>query len=63
MITKLYPNQFEEPEKAIDVALEKLDIEYIDMDFPCAFAMAAIVSSPNSSAVCPLPPSGYQVLA
>ena len=29
--TKLYPNQFSEPEKAIDEALEKLDIEYIDM--------------------------------
>lgn len=31
VITKLYPNQFEEPEMAIDEALEKLDIEYIDM--------------------------------
>lgn len=31
VITKLYPNQFSEPEKAIDEALEKLDIEYIDM--------------------------------
>ena len=31
VITKLYPNQFSEPEKAIDEAMEKLDIEYIDM--------------------------------
>lgn len=31
VITKLYPNQFSEPEKAIEQALEKLDIEYIDM--------------------------------
>lgn len=31
VITKLYPNQFSEPEKAIDEALEKLDIEYIDV--------------------------------
>ncbi len=31
VITKLYPNQFSEPEKAIDEALKKLDIEYIDM--------------------------------
>lgn len=31
VITKLYPDQFSEPEKAIDEALEKLDIEYIDM--------------------------------
>ena len=31
VITKLYPNQFSEPEKAIDEALEKLDIGYIDM--------------------------------
>ncbi len=29
--TKLYPNQFDEPEKAIDEALEKLNIEYIDL--------------------------------
>ena len=29
--TKLYPNQFSDPEKAIDEALEKLDIEYIDL--------------------------------
>ena len=31
VITKLYPNQFSEPEKAIDEALKKLDIGYIDM--------------------------------
>ncbi len=31
VITKLYPNQFSGPEKAIDEALKKLDIEYIDM--------------------------------
>lgn len=31
VITKLYPNQFSEPEKAIERALEKLDIGYIDM--------------------------------
>ncbi len=31
VITKLYPNQFSEPEVAIDMALEKLDIGYIDM--------------------------------
>ncbi|MDE6566232.1 MAG: aldo/keto reductase, partial [Lachnospiraceae bacterium] len=31
VITKLYPNQFSKPEKAIDEALKKLDIEYIDM--------------------------------
>ena len=29
--TKLYPNQFANPEAAIDEALEKLDIEYIDL--------------------------------
>ena len=29
--TKLYPNQFDEPEKAIDEALEKLNIGYIDL--------------------------------
>lgn len=29
--TKLYPNQFSDPETAIEEALEKLDIEYIDM--------------------------------
>ena len=31
VITKLYPNQFANPEAAIDEALAKLDIEYIDM--------------------------------
>ena len=31
VITKLYPNQFSAPENAIEQALEKLDIEYIDM--------------------------------
>ena len=31
VITKLYPSQFDEPEKAIDEALKKLDIGYIDM--------------------------------
>ena len=31
VITKIYPSQFSEPEKAIDMALEKLDIGYIDM--------------------------------
>ena len=31
VITKLYPNQFSDPEAAIDMALEKLDIGYIDM--------------------------------
>ena len=31
VITKLYPNQFTDPEKAINEALEKLDIQYIDM--------------------------------
>ncbi|MDE6710586.1 MAG: aldo/keto reductase [Oscillospiraceae bacterium] len=31
VITKLYPNQFSDPEAAIKQALEKLDIEYIDM--------------------------------
>lgn len=29
--TKLYPNQFSNPEKAIDEALKKLDIGYIDL--------------------------------
>lgn len=29
--TKLYPNQFADPEAAIDEAMEKLDIEYIDL--------------------------------
>lgn len=31
VITKLYPNQFSDPEKAIEQALKKLDIGYIDM--------------------------------
>lgn len=31
VITKLYPDQFSDPETAIDEALEKLDIGYIDM--------------------------------
>ena len=31
VITKIYPNQFDKPEEAIDMALEKLDIGYIDM--------------------------------
>ena len=31
VITKLYPNQFDDPEAAIEMALEKLDIGYIDM--------------------------------
>ena len=31
MITKLYPNQFSNPEAALEEALEKLDIGYIDM--------------------------------
>ncbi len=31
VITKLYPNQFADPEAAIEEALEKLNIEYIDM--------------------------------
>ena len=31
VITKLYPNQFSNPEAAIEQALEKLDIDYIDM--------------------------------
>lgn len=31
VITKLYPDQFDDPETAIDLALETLDIEYIDM--------------------------------
>lgn len=31
VITKLYPDQFSDPEAAIDEALEKLDIGYIDM--------------------------------
>ncbi len=31
VITKLYSNQFADPEKAINEALKKLDIQYIDM--------------------------------
>lgn len=31
VITKLYPNQFSDPESAIEMALQKLDIGYIDM--------------------------------
>ncbi len=31
VITKIYPNQFSDPEPAIDMALEKLDLGYIDM--------------------------------
>ncbi|MDE7157281.1 MAG: aldo/keto reductase [Lachnospiraceae bacterium] len=31
VITKLYPNQFSNPEAAIEEALHKLDIDYIDM--------------------------------
>jgi diketogulonate reductase-like aldo/keto reductase len=31
VITKLYPSQFSDPEAAIEEALDKLDIEYIDM--------------------------------
>ncbi len=31
VITKLYPSQFSDPEAAIEMALRKLDIEYIDM--------------------------------
>ena len=31
VITKIYPNQFHDPEAAIDMALQKLDIAYIDM--------------------------------
>lgn len=29
--TKIYPNQFNDPEAAIEMALKKLDIEYIDL--------------------------------
>ena len=29
--TKIYPTQFDNPEEAIELALEKLDIEYIDL--------------------------------
>ena len=31
MTTKLYPNQYDAPEAAIDLALETLDVEYIDL--------------------------------
>ena len=31
VITKIYPNQFDDPEAAIEMALQKLDIGYIDM--------------------------------
>ncbi len=31
VITKIYPSQFDAPEKAIDLALKKLNIGYIDM--------------------------------
>ncbi len=31
VITKMYPNQFSDPEAAIEEALTKLDIDYIDM--------------------------------
>ena len=31
VITKIYPSQFDDPESAIEMALEKLDIDYIDM--------------------------------
>ena len=31
VITKLYPSQFADPEAAIEEALGKLNIEYIDM--------------------------------
>ena len=31
VITKIYPTQFDDPEAAIDAALKKLDIGYIDM--------------------------------
>ena len=31
VITKIYPSQFDDPEAAIDMALEKLNIGYIDM--------------------------------
>lgn len=29
--TKLYPNQYDDPRKAVEDALEKLDLEYIDL--------------------------------
>ena len=31
VITKIYPSQFDDPESAIELALKKLNIEYIDM--------------------------------
>ena len=31
VITKIYPSQFSDPEAAVDMALQKLDIGYIDM--------------------------------
>ena len=31
IITKIYPSQFDDPESAIEMALEKLDVDYIDM--------------------------------
>lgn len=31
VITKIYPSQFDDPKSAIEMALEKLDIDYIDM--------------------------------
>lgn len=31
IITKIYPSQFDNPENAIEMAFEKLDVEYIDM--------------------------------
>ena len=31
VITKIYPSQFDEPKEAIELALKKLDIGYIDM--------------------------------
>ncbi len=31
LITKLYPSQFDDPEKAIEEAFQKLDVDYIDM--------------------------------
>ena len=31
VITKIYPSQFSDPESAIEMALEKLDIGYVDM--------------------------------
>ena len=34
VITKLYPNQFSDSEAAIEEALAKLDIDYIDL---CVF--------------------------